>query len=379
MVVVLAIVPVRAQAQFGYGYYPGGYAGYGWGGWGGASTVQGSMARGLGYFYNGEGIFNRDTAIAQAVDANTVMRWNQYLYEAQLERNRREQLRLARRRDRTTATGEAIAKRLREDPTAEDIASGNALNVVLDDLSDPRIHSSALRLATTPIKGSTVRSIPFVDASEAVTISMNQLVAKDESWPPALRDDAFKTERDAYRRAINRAMEEDEEGDISPKTIRDVRTAVAALRVKAERTLRKPSREYIQAQGYIRALAGTSRMLENPNVEPILKELEKIENTTVGNLLGFMHSFNLRFGPATTPAQRAIYEELYPVLVNHRDRVVKEAGIDTTQAAKNNQEGSPTDFFRGLDQDESQGKGRGNDADRVKGRDNGTNPDKNPQ
>src|SRR3954464_4102553 len=58
MVVVLAIVPVRAQAQFGYGYYPGGYAGYGWGGWGGANTVQGSMARGLGYFYNGEGIYN---------------------------------------------------------------------------------------------------------------------------------------------------------------------------------------------------------------------------------------------------------------------------------------------------------------------------------
>ena len=234
---------------------------------------------------------------------------------------------MARRKDRVVESVDAITKRLRENPSPEDIADGAALNVVLDDLTDPRIHGSALRLATTPIKGSTIRSIPFNDASEAVTISMNQLVAKDETWPPALRDDAFRAEREAYRQAVAAAMKEDEEGEISPKTLRDVRNAVAALRVKANKSIRKPSPDYIQAQQYIQALAGMTRMLENPNIEPVLNELEKIENTTVGNLLGFMHTFNLRFGQATTPAQRAIYTELYPILVSHRDRVVKEAGI----------------------------------------------------
>ena len=46
---------------------------------------------------------------------------------------------------------------------------------------------------------------------------------------------------------------------------------------------------------YLKGLAGLSRMLERPNVEAVLSELEKIENTTVGNLVAFMHSYNLRF------------------------------------------------------------------------------------
>jgi len=374
MVALLAIAPNRSQAQFGNGYYPGGYGDYGWGGWSGESTVGGSIARGLGYYNMGAGAYNKETAVANSINADTVMRWNQYLYESQLESNRRERLRLARRQERAVDSVDAIEKRLRENPSREDISEGGALNVVLDDLSDPRIQSSALRLATTPIKASTIRSIPFVDASEAVTISLNQLVAKDELWPPALRDDAFRAEREAYRRAVAQAMKEDEEGDISPKTLRDVRNAVNALRIKANRMIRKPSPEYLQTQEYLRALSGMTRMLDNPNVEPILKELEKVENTTVGNLLGFMHNYNLRFGKATTPAQRAIYQELYPTLASHRDRVVKEAGIPPKGTTKDNRRGSPTEFFRGLDDNLPEDRNRDNDAGQGKGQDNNTKP-----
>ncbi len=372
--VLLAIAPNRSQAQFGNGYYPGGYGNYGWGGWNGAPTTEGSIARGLGYYNMGAGVYNEDTAIANAVNANAVLRWNQYLYQSQLESNRREQMRLARRKDRVAESVEAIAKRLREDPSAEDIADGGALNVVLDELTDPRIHGSALRTATTPIKGSTIRSIPFNAASEAVTISLNQLVAKDETWPPALRDDAFRAEREAYRRAVAAAMKEDEEGEISPKTLRDVRDAVAAIRVRANKSIRKPSPAYIQAQQYVQALAGMTRMLENPKIEPILNELEKVENTNVGNLLGFMHTFNLRFGNATTPAQRAIYADLYPILVSHRDRVAKEAGIPPKETQKDEAGSSPTDFFQGLEQDQPEGQNPNTNPGRRKARDGGDNP-----
>ena len=374
MAVLLAIAPNRSQAQFGNGYYPGGYGNYGWGGWNGTSTAGGNIARGLGYYNMGAGVYNEDTAVANAVNANTVMRWNRYLYQSQLESNRREQQKLARRRDLVVETVGATAKRLRENPSPEDIADGAALNVVLDDLTDPRIHNSALRLATTPIKGSTVRSIPFNDASEAVTISMNQLVAKDETWPPALRDDAFQAEREAYRQAVAAAMKEDEEGEISPRTLRDIRNAVAALRVKANKAIRKPSPGYIQAQQYLQALTGMTRMLENPKIEPILAELEKIENTTVGNLLGFMHTFNLRFGNATTPAQRAIYTELYPTLVSHRDRVLKEAGIPPKGTEKDEDGGSPTDFFQGLERDQPEGQNQNANPGRGKAQNNGDNP-----
>src|SRR5262249_3829406 len=62
-----------ASAQYGY---PVGYGAYGWGGWGGGGeTVQGSIARGLGVFAAGAGQYNQQTAIANSINTDTVMRW----------------------------------------------------------------------------------------------------------------------------------------------------------------------------------------------------------------------------------------------------------------------------------------------------------------
>ena len=38
-----------------------------------------------------------------------------------------------------------------------------------------------------------------------------------------------------------------------------------------------------------------------------------------------MHVYNLRFGAATTPHQKIIYDQLYPMLDDVRDRVTKES------------------------------------------------------
>ena len=69
-------------------------------------------------------------------------------------------------------------------------------------------------------------------------------------------------------------------------------------------------------------LAAFSKMLEKANVEAVLAELEKIDETTMGNLIAFMHTYNLRFGQATTPHQRDAYRELSPVMVATRDKLL---------------------------------------------------------
>src|SRR4051794_109663 len=112
---LLATTVGEARAQ----YYPG-YGAYGWGGWGGGATVGGDMARGLGFYNIGAGIYNEDTAVANSINADTVMRWNQYLWEAQQEINRREYVRMARRQQHENATGDVVQKRLLENPTARD-------------------------------------------------------------------------------------------------------------------------------------------------------------------------------------------------------------------------------------------------------------------
>jgi hypothetical protein len=350
----LATAGGDARAQFfGYGYYPYGYGGYGWGGWGG-TTVQGDIARGLGYFAVGAGEYNRETAIANAINADTLYRWNQYMYLSQLEADRRERLRLLRRQQRDSGAGDLIYQRLRDNPTAGDIANGDALNVMLDQVTDPRIHSSALRMASAPISADVVNNIPFVHASDAVTISLNQLTAK-EGWPEALRGENFAPEREAYQQAVAKALEEDKEGAISPQTAQAVRDAASRLAAKLAASPPADPEDRVEAENYVKTLLGMSRMLERPNVDRVIAELEKVKKTSLGSLIGFMHTFNLRFGPATTPRQREVYTELYPLLAAYRDRVFKDSGIADKTPPKPAPE-RPTDFFKGMHLDHLEGK-----------------------
>jgi len=351
---ILTGLGARAHAQFfGYNAYP--YANGGWWGWNG--DIQGDVARGLGVYAMGEGELNRETAVANRIDAGTIQSWNQYMYLSQLEAGRRARMRMDMKMKRDAQAGDLAYQRLKENPTPDDISNGAALNVVLDQITDPRIHTSALRLATTPLSGDVIRRIPFTNASEAVTISLAQLTTKD-GWPLPLQAERFAAERSAYQAAVNRALHEDEEGDLSPQTIQAVRDAAQRLRAKLAAAPPASAQERIVAQNYVNGLVAMSRMLDKPQVDKVLAELDTIKKTTLGNLLGFMHSFNLRFGPATTPEQRAVYAQLYPMLVAQRDRIMKDAGLADNPPPKP-QKDRPTDFFQGIHLD---GSPAGNNA-----------------
>ena len=117
----------------------------------GAQRRGGDYARGLGYFNMGTGIYNLDTAQARSINADTFMRWNQYSYEAHLEATRRYVAKRDGDAAKNKATYNEIIKNLRDHPTARDVENGDALNAALEQLSDPRISSSSLKIATTPI------------------------------------------------------------------------------------------------------------------------------------------------------------------------------------------------------------------------------------
>src|SRR5215831_7233724 len=121
-----------ARAQWGYGWG-------GWGGWGGVGTVQGDIAHGLGALAVGSGEFNLLTAKADSINADTVMRWNQYWYLSQQEANRKYYQRMADRQQGRVQARQQITDRLRNAPEPRDVYSGDALNVAYDEINDPRI------------------------------------------------------------------------------------------------------------------------------------------------------------------------------------------------------------------------------------------------
>jgi exonuclease VII small subunit len=334
------------------------YAGWGgWGGWGGwSATPGGDYARGLGYFNAGAGIYNLDTAQARSINTDTFIRWNQYLYEANQEATRM----YAAKRDGDAAKNKAayneMLKNLRENPGARDVENGDALNAALDQLSDPRISSSSLKIATSPVDAQIIRDIPFRSASEAVTIVLSQVKAATK-WPSALNNDNFADDKKAFEEIVDKLRAEDEEGDISAESLTRANNLVSRLRAKIEATRFDNVAARQEASKFVKTLAGLVRMLEKPDTREAFDQLRMVKTSSLGNLVAFMHVYNLRFGAATTPRQRMIYDQLYPLLDEVRDRIVKESNVDDTATARA-EPAHVGDFFNKMDMDSLQGKPR---------------------
>jgi len=353
MLLLLVALSGQVHAQWGYGSYPYGYGGFGWGGW--AGTGQGDIARGLGYFAMGEGIYNEQTAVARAIDTDTAIRWNQYVYLSQQEATRHYFARRDAAITRDRNAYDALMKRIQDDPTAHEIENGDALNAALDQLSDPRIHSSALRMADTPISSRTIREIPFRHSPEAITFSLAQLKAASH-WPAVLLEPRFADEREEFEKVVEAIRKETDEIDqVAPANLSRLRGVIARLKSKLAAHPLEDTAENQEAVNFIKTVAALSRMLEKPQIEEVLSELNKIEKTTVGHLLGFMHTFNLRFSPATTPRQRQIYEELFPVIDRTRDKILREAKLDDNVTDKAGR-GKLRDFFSAMDLDQIEGR-----------------------
>jgi hypothetical protein len=123
--------------------------------------------------------------------------------------------------------------------------------------------------------------------------------------------------------------EESYEGDLSPKTMREARAFIKDLGAKVEaQPLSDPDNQK-EALRFVHSCNTLLGLLESPKVRPALLELKKIQDTMVGNLLGFMHAYNLRFGPAKEPSQRQAYARLFEILDQTRDQILAEAKPET--------------------------------------------------
>ena len=302
--------------------------GWGWEGWGGwTSTPEGSLAQGMGHYYQGAGIFNEKTAIANSIDADTLMRWNDYLYQANAEASRRY---VARRRENSAnirAQNDAIISRIRDNPTARDVETGDALNAAVDQLTDPRVSSAALRLASAPIEASVIREIAFRNAAAAVVIVLNHIKTVTK-WPAALDTPRFADEKRAFEAIVEQATKEDEDGEVSSDTLKSAHNLVNGLRAKLAAEPLEGVKAREDATRFLKTLAGLVRLLERPDTTEAFNQLRTIQTTTLGNLIAFMEIYNLRFGAATTPRQRAVYRDLFTKIDAVRDQVVKQVARD---------------------------------------------------
>ena len=274
-------------------------------------------------------MYNEHTAVARSINANTAMRWNNYVYSATQGAANRYAARSKAKQAQMIRDVAGIQDRLRNHPDQRDITDGDALNVLLEVLLNPATADLSLQLIKTPIRPEAISNIPFEYASECMTVCLDRMTM-DGQWPLALRVEAFRPEREGLRKAISAALEEDKEGNLEPDTIQAVQTAIDKLRHKFDSVVPQDSPDYIESRDTIKAMNGLTKMLYSPKMEQIIAELEDYQGTTLGDLLAFMQAFNLRFAPANSYRQRQIYLKLYPMLAEQANAVRSGAAAATS-------------------------------------------------
>jgi hypothetical protein len=282
--------------------------------------VQGSIASGMGNFAAGAGAYNAQTAQARAINAQTAMQLNEYLYAVNKQNAMTNLARRQQQQKTINQSADTTYRRLHDNPDPHDIHTGDALNIVLTELVNPRVYTQVVQKATTPVASQLVMNINFQHAANMILISLQDVNAR--AVPDALANGPlFEPDRQAIRAIVAKGRKEAEgTGLVSSETIQAFRSAVQAAKEKADATFGQGTRQRDEADNFLKALLGLSKMLERPDIEEFLKGLKRYPTTTMGHLITFIHSFNLRFGVAKTPEQEATYDQLYPMLVQLRDQ-----------------------------------------------------------
>jgi hypothetical protein len=303
----LNLLVSNASAQWGY---PGGYGGYGMSQWG-ADPASGYMA-GLGSYARGEGVYELEKAKADSINVDTMVKWNKALRARQLA------LREQKRKEAIQQDADRAA-RVEQMELRDGTTLNNLLLQILD--TDPGTVKSARSKA--PLSPSAIREIPFEWDSEAITVCIDQMTGKD-SLPGSLMDSKYVEERNALHAAVAPALEEDAKGTVSMATCKRINDAVRNFRSKFKNNSADYQVGYQDALDYFTTMAGLSRLLNDPSMKAFLAKLEENQERTVGDLVCFMNSHNLRFGPATSDRQIEIYTRLLPILTAMRDELKSE-------------------------------------------------------
>jgi hypothetical protein len=302
LVLGLSLSASTANAQW---MYPRGYGGYGMSRWG-ADPGAGYMA-GLGAYARGQGVYQLDKAKADAINVDTMVKWNKAL------RARQAALRAEQEK-------EAVKQEARREARAEliELRDGTTLNRLLAQVfdADPGVSRSAQ--ASAPISVSAVREIPFEWDSEAITLCIDQMSGTD-SLPAPLMQPKYVEERNALRSAVEAALKEDKKGSVSLATRKTMNDAIASFRAKFLKNSSDFELGHQDALDYFTTMAGLSRLLNDPSMKAFLSKIDQNQERTVGDLVAFMNAFNLRFGPATSDRQIEIYTQLVPALTAIRD------------------------------------------------------------
>jgi hypothetical protein len=303
------------QAQINYPY---GYRNYGWGGWGGG---YGSRAAGMGWMAAGAGSYNMQTAEARNINLQTRLQYNEYMYESLVQNQNKLVHEHEKEYQDYRDAADAAQDRLRNHPTQADIVSGEALNVALVELIDPRYAGEVAQAANVPMDGRLIENLRFRNTTEVVSTTLDKLTNAQPHG--LLAEPRFAADVQAYRdvcKQINSEIVQSKQ--VKPATVGKFRDVLKAALAKVEPLTDVDINQKIKAVNSLKAMLAMCYMFNDVQaLDVYLAGVGERKDVKVGDLLGFMQSFNLTFDAAKNPAQNSTYAQVYQILAGLRGEI----------------------------------------------------------
>jgi hypothetical protein len=297
---------------------------------GAGSTPQGDYLRGVGIAAWGMGQYNLNTAQAESINVDTVIKWNEYVAAVAKETNREY---VAKKLSDAASVKEFYKQhrqQILDSPEAHDVLNASALNAVLERIQDPKIGESVFRSTDyqVPLPIDVVRHIPFMLGEKGQKFSMDRLTLKGKGkWTVALQDPQFQREKRAYERALDKALEQAIDGKMEIAAINELDARADDLFRRLDEVLGKRNDPlYIEAKERLTELKAIVGQLKITKIERAVGELDKYSGTTVNDLKMFMRNHNLRFAAARSREERELFPELYALLRLQADKVIPDRG-----------------------------------------------------
>lgn len=306
-----------------------------------AQTAAGDLARGQGAYLRGLGSYNLNTAQANSINVDAMIKWKKDLRKIQAENRVLEASRGAGKKLKIEEVRQQQLERerqLRLDPSPRDVEKGDALNVLVYDLTDPDIKSTDWSSKTVPLPpGISVKDLIFrftpqrgaptsTAALSQGVIALSRLDIKGK-WPIFMAVPALDAEKSAYEDAYGKVRDQLLADQFEPKTVIAMDRTLDALKAKVMKAV-PAERDYrAQALKFVDDLKDSTRLFDAGTVDyakDILNDTQDHDATTVAELVSFMLKYRLQFA---TAERSSTARELYPKLYVALRQQAKDLGI----------------------------------------------------
>jgi uncharacterized protein (TIGR03067 family) len=306
------------------------------------STPQGDILRGEGVFLRGKGLYEYYSAKGRRIDAGTeimIRQWNMLVYDCY----KRERARHIQYRKGQTVAQEAAARkrmaekeeRLRTSPTDEDVVSGEALNALLQDLSDPTINASAWRAASVTLpQAISIRSLFFRFAprpgdKNAGTLSSNLIALgrldPSRGWPIFIPQDKVGPECRAYEATHRTLLQQCEKDALKLEAVTTLDAALNALKARVSATVPVERNFRTTAVKYVTDMQAATKIFDASTidfVQEMIRDTHDYNPETVAELLAFLRKYRLFFASAEgRPEDGDVYRALFRLLREQKEKL----------------------------------------------------------